>query len=194
MAYVYQSDIYCDTCGEKIKEEIKKERADNVPENEYDQYTYDSGDYPKHCEDDDEADTPQHCADCGEFLKNQLTEEGYEYVEQALNEFPVVPKSIEEFAAVGRAHLKEWADHYGFKYEENQWESAHQWADVTLDTWAMAVCPALDKNGGEGLFQFDKIVSMAKLFMRRLDGDDIQDEYQNEMEEDGFFVKPGWRR
>lgn len=192
MAYVYQADIYCDPCGEKIKEEIKKERADKVPENEDDQYTYDSGDYPKHCEDDDEADTPQHCADCGEFLKNQLTEEGYEYVEQALNDFAVMPKSTEEFAAMGRANLKEWADHYGFKYEENQWESAHQWAECHIQYLMGSV---VDEGGigcdGNALA---KLVYMARAFLRKLDADDIQDEYQNEMEEDGFFVKPGWRR
>jgi hypothetical protein len=32
MAYIYQADVWCDSCGERIKERIASENPDLVPE------------------------------------------------------------------------------------------------------------------------------------------------------------------
>ena len=49
------------------------------------------------------ADTPQHCAQCQEFLENRLTEDGVEYVAQALENWP---------GSGNPEVLEQWAEHY----------------------------------------------------------------------------------
>lgn len=115
MTYIYNADIYCDSCGEAIiKELLSRDETVEVDcrsckwkgplttELEatttnstgwmlcpqcglysvaYDEYKYDSDDFPKdnsHCS--SESDSPQHCGACGEFLENDLTTEGIDYV------------------------------------------------------------------------------------------------------------------
>ena len=98
MSYIYQADVYCDDCGEAICRRLKREGL--APENPDDEWTFDSDEYPKRADDDDEADTPQHCAageECinalelpsGEkvgFLFGELTRDGVEYVKEAIAE------------------------------------------------------------------------------------------------------------
>ena len=82
MAYVYQADLYCEDCGNKIKQQLDAEGKS--PESPEDEYTFDSDEYPKgpYGEGGGEADSPHHCAGCQKFLDNPLTSEGYNYVRE----------------------------------------------------------------------------------------------------------------
>jgi hypothetical protein len=61
MSYIYQADLYCDDCGEAIRDLL--EADGNGVEDRDDECSYDSGDYPKGPFSDDEpADSPCHCA------------------------------------------------------------------------------------------------------------------------------------
>jgi hypothetical protein len=115
MGYIYKADVYCDDCGNAIRAELKAEGK--APEDELDHYSYDSDDYPKDADvENDESDCPQHCAGCGEFLHNPLTSDGYEYVQEKLNEFKDSVKTIAKFANSNHPALAEWASWYGFDY------------------------------------------------------------------------------
>jgi hypothetical protein len=72
-AYVYQSDLICDECAEKVKRKL--DRADD---------TSDSDDYPQgpHPDGGGEADTAQHCGMCNVFLENPLTSHGWNDVKE----------------------------------------------------------------------------------------------------------------
>lgn len=99
MAYIYFADIYCDDCGDAIKKQLEQEGK--TPECPEDERSFDSDEYPKWCDDESESDCPQHCgshADClnaevmpsghkiGCLLGTSLTDEGIEYVRQAVIE------------------------------------------------------------------------------------------------------------
>ena len=104
-AYIYCADIYCELCGESIRERITLEG--NSPDNPEDETTYDSDEFPKgpFIDGGGESDCPQHCAsgkDClqaleidgekyGAFLENDLTTEGVRYVTEQLKESPESP-------------------------------------------------------------------------------------------------------
>lgn len=77
--YLYQADLYCKSCGEKIAASLSK------PEGFPDEHTYDSDDYPKgpYGNGGGEADFPQHCGGCGVHLENPLTKDGEDYVRSA---------------------------------------------------------------------------------------------------------------
>lgn len=95
---IYQADVWCDDCGRAIEDRLKAEGK--APEDTLDEGSYDSGDYPKWGDDDEECDTPQHCAagaEClnptvisgekyGAFLANPLTRWGLEYVSERATE------------------------------------------------------------------------------------------------------------
>lgn len=100
-AYIYCADIYCEDCGEKIREDIDREGL--APADPDDEYTYDSDEYPKgpYPDGGGESDCPQHCgsgADCvnaielsdgckiGVWLENPLTSEGGRYVAEAVQD------------------------------------------------------------------------------------------------------------
>lgn len=90
---IYQADVYCDGCTEDIKTELKRDRK--APDPDDDEGSFDSDDYPKMVNHEDEhADSPQHCEsheECifaiklpygkkiGAWLGSQLTGEGIEY-------------------------------------------------------------------------------------------------------------------
>jgi len=108
MAGIYNADIYCDDCIEKIKCSIAKElwhsgigsECPDGTDNAYhkseedlrdyldqmDESDYDSDSYPKWCSDHAESDCPEHCGHCAEFLENNLTTDGEDYVVEAVNE------------------------------------------------------------------------------------------------------------
>jgi|SRR5580704_7194736 hypothetical protein len=168
MGYIYQADVWCNKCGEHIKAELEREgKAPEDPENES---SFDSDDYPKHYDaENEESDGPENCADgrCGgttggrswgTFLQNQLTQEGYRYLKSMLDEHGA---TLPEFA-------REWAEFYQFEYHAQEWESAHEWlASKSRNQYLLAV---IDK----------------------LDADQIQDVFEREMDEDGFFKESGW--
>lgn len=98
-AYIYQADIFCEACGEAIREEIIQEKL--APPDPSDEASYDSDEFPKGPFPDGggEADSPQHCGageECldaielsdghkvGAWLENALTTDGIEYVKEAI--------------------------------------------------------------------------------------------------------------
>ena len=100
MAYIYQAEIWCHDCGEKIKDDILTEHPDWEDKFEFED-EYDSDEFPKYANDDAETDCPQHCgsgADCinaielsdgskiGCLIGTALTTDGIEYVKQAVKE------------------------------------------------------------------------------------------------------------
>ena len=103
--YIYQAALYCETCGKKICDSLRDEKK--APEDELDESSYDSDDFPKgpYADGGGEADTPQHCDACHAFLMNDLTSEGMKYVEEA----------VFNFLDVGRGDidvLRQWIKHY----------------------------------------------------------------------------------
>lgn len=109
MGYIYQADMYCDECGNAIRESLK----DSAPEDVLDHYSYDSDDYPKEADvEHEESDTPSYCAKCGKFFHNPLTSAGYRYVQEKLTETGM--KSI--YQGNVSIALKDWATWYDFTY------------------------------------------------------------------------------
>jgi len=99
MAFIYQADCYCDLCGEQIKYDL--EVAGKMPENPDDEHSYDSDEYPKCANDDDESDSPQHCGNhehcfdahtlpsgrkIGCLIGTNLTDAGIQYVKEVVDE------------------------------------------------------------------------------------------------------------
>ena len=96
--YIYQADVYCEDCGELIRERVTKEG--HAPDNPSNERTYDSDQYPKGPYSDEESDCPQHCGSgsacvnaqtlggtkVGVFLENPLTQDGYDYVREQLQD------------------------------------------------------------------------------------------------------------
>jgi hypothetical protein len=82
--YMYQAALYCEACGEAIRERLTAEGK--APSNPEDEHSFDSGDFPKgpYPEGGGEADCPQHCDACGLFLENALTADGLDYVREAI--------------------------------------------------------------------------------------------------------------
>jgi hypothetical protein len=102
MAYIYQADLYCNSCGQEIIDRLTLEcKAPEDPENEY---SYDSDDFPKYVDaESEESDSPQHCGnheDCleaetlpngrkiGALLGTCLTSYGLEYVLDCIKNDP----------------------------------------------------------------------------------------------------------
>lgn len=111
-AYVYAADIYCEDCGEAIRERITREGL--APKNPGDEWSYDSDEYPKgpYCDGGGESDCPQHCGagpDCfnaielsdgtkiGAWLENKLTTDGVDYVNEEIQEGGEVAEIWAEF-------------------------------------------------------------------------------------------------
>jgi len=82
--YIYQADIYCESCGGAIRAKLACSALAD-PDNES---SYDSDEFPKgpYSDGGGEADCPQHCAACGLFLENPLTRDGYAYVQEVVND------------------------------------------------------------------------------------------------------------
>src|SRR5262245_39730866 len=106
--YMYQADLYCEECGEGLKERIWGAHDLQILLGEdfdpNDETTWDSDEYPKgpYLEGGGESDSPCHCGshgDCcnaitlengskvGAFLENPLTTHGLDYVQNAIQEF-----------------------------------------------------------------------------------------------------------
>ena len=113
LVYIYAADIYCEQCGEAIRERIIREGF--APADPNDERSYDSDEFPKgpYCDGGGEADCPQHCGagpQCvnaielndghkvGAWLENELTSDGVEYVCEAIRE--------------GGEVAELWADYY----------------------------------------------------------------------------------
>lgn len=113
---IYAADVWCADCAEKIKQRIRDEGF--APEDEDDQYSYDSDEFPKDCDVSCESDTVEHCAageDCinaidldgfkiGCWLENDLTTEGGDYVVEA----------VREGRKDGNEVMELWAEYYDY--------------------------------------------------------------------------------
>src|SRR5438477_360639 len=106
-AYVFQAALYCEACGERLKEDLDTRGVeDSGDSDDYPQGPYPEGggesDSPQHCDSGEECATAERLGRraVGAFLENPLTDEGRAYVEQAVAENP-------ESEAV-----KRWADFY----------------------------------------------------------------------------------
>ena len=109
MGYIYQADVYCDGCGGAICDRLKL--AGEAPENPSDEYSFDSDEYPKVADvENEESDTPQHCGQCHVFLENPLTSDGYKYVGEKLDRTGAGLFEVES----------EWASFYGFEWFERE--------------------------------------------------------------------------
>lgn len=83
-AFIYSAALYCEPCGEAIRERLPLPAGAELGN----ESSYDSDAYPKGPYDDGggEADCPQHCDACGRFLENPLTPHGVAYVAEAVAE------------------------------------------------------------------------------------------------------------
>jgi hypothetical protein len=102
--YVFQSAIYCETCAKQIEAGCKTRGSQFWPES----MREDSDHYPQgpYSIGFDEFDSPQHCDACGMFLENPLTQDGVDYIRDAIKRNdgnPVV--------------LKQWRDFYKTELE-----------------------------------------------------------------------------
>ena len=73
--YAYNAALWCDNCAEKIKAWADCNGRED---------TGDTNEYPQYCC-SDESDCPEHCDGCGEFLENDLTSDGVDYVREAVD-------------------------------------------------------------------------------------------------------------
>ena len=182
MAYTYQADVWCTSCGQAIIAGLEILRT--VPENPEDESSFDSDEYPKHYDpENEESDGPENCADgnCageyGTFLENRLTQEGYRYLKSMLDGHGA---TLPEFA-------KEWADFYQFEYHDNPWSSASEWLQDTIQRHAAQI---QDWNGGNT--HSTALMSFVTDILLDLPPDTIQDRFQSDMDDDGFFKESGW--
>lgn len=78
--YLYYGELLCEECGKAVCKELTDKGE--APTNLDDEHTWDSDDFPKgpYRDGGGEADTPQHCGHCNVFLRNPLTDDGYRYV------------------------------------------------------------------------------------------------------------------
>ena len=83
-AYIYQAALYCERCGNEIRERLTDEGK--APANPDDEHTYDSDGFPKgpYSDGGGEADCPQHCDGCGCHLENPLTSDGENHVRESI--------------------------------------------------------------------------------------------------------------
>ena len=97
MAYIYDADLWCNSCGEDIVARLTSEGK--APTNPDDEHSFDSGEFPKAVGDPGESDCPSHCGggeECleaeilpggrkiGALLSTSLTSDGVEYVKEAV--------------------------------------------------------------------------------------------------------------
>ena len=135
MAAIYQADVWCDDCTDSIKDRLWAESEDGATfslridwEESVgydDERNYDSDEYPKDCDDDEECDCPQHCAagpDCinaevidddfkiGYFFGNSLTTDGADYVKEIVAE-DVVSGRVDSVACTIWMPYYYWIDY-----------------------------------------------------------------------------------
>jgi hypothetical protein len=71
-AYVYQAELICEPCGDKVKTRL--DSLGQTPVDADDEHTFDSDDYPKgpYPDGGGEADSPNHCGICHVALGNSV--------------------------------------------------------------------------------------------------------------------------
>lgn len=183
MAYIYQADTWCDACGDAIKARIASETPDAIPEDPDDERTYDSDTYPKWYDaENEESDGPENCADgsCGgQYVSTNPGDARYlsvgrygTFLENRLTTdgYRTLKAMLDKHGEHLPSHAREWANYYQFEYHANEFASAHNWL------MSKQVCPYLVALMADG----------------KVDGDAIQDVFQDEMDADGYFKVSGW--
>jgi len=136
--YIYQAALLCAPCGEAVREDITN--AGHAPADPEAESTYDSDNFPKgpYPDGGGEADTPQHCDHCGEFLRNPLTGDGYDYVREQVEQYvrPDEDGEIDVEEAAARAQ-ESWDATKGFtsQAEEDRDAPAAQWLRFYPEAW-----------------------------------------------------------
>ena len=74
MPYAYNAEMLCDECAVECITELDLEGYED---------TGDTNDYPQYAS-SSESDGPDNCGGCGEFLENDLTTDGADYVIAAI--------------------------------------------------------------------------------------------------------------
>jgi hypothetical protein len=121
--YFYNGDIYCEPCGEGIRDLLSVPEYDSFDPG--DERTWDSSEWPKGPEGDGggEADTPQHCGQCNLFLANPLTSDGYSYLITTIQHATIIGADID----VGVLFL--WMSYYG----------SDGYRDTTVKDWVKLI-------------------------------------------------------
>lgn len=108
---IYNADIYCDDCSDKIKLELEADgtvaKLEAAGVDIDDERTYDSDEYPKWSDTSAESDSPEHCGGCGVFLENSLTSYGEGYVVEQVN-IDLIDGCMDSVA------VTEWMDYYDY--------------------------------------------------------------------------------
>ena len=105
---MYKAAWYCEECGQQIIADLL---CDSPPVPSEDRDDSDSWPQGPYSDGGGEADCPQHCDSCGAFLENSLTNEGYKYVCEA----------VEENILRGQGTslvVKEWAEFYEIRLSD----------------------------------------------------------------------------
>ena len=159
MAGIYQADIFCDDCTDCIKRRIAEDSFDDISRiglpdgadiedgfesvadladylDGMDERLYDSDAYPKYCSGNEESDCPQHCGGCGEFMENQLTSDGNDYVIEAVNESRINGED--------NAVTEEWAAYYSYLDFHEKCEECGKFAELDCTTYG--VCITCEEN------------------------------------------------
>ena len=137
--YIYQADVYCESCIDKIKEDLPP------PEVPHDKKTWDSDEYPKGPFFYEESDSFQHCCLCEEFLLNPLTPDGVEYTLNLIKEWSDLPGS-------GRMEIldqwvKELRDYY---LDEDQVKVLDEYEEQ-VRSWKKIHASLVDSPAPEGV-------------------------------------------
>ena len=177
MAYIYQADVWCDECGKAIIEDLTS--GGKAPDDPDDQSSFDSDEFPKYFDaESNEADSPQNCADgkCaggyGTFLRNPMTSDGYKYLKEMLDGRG---ETLPDYA-------REWAEFYSFTYWSQPWSHAQEW----LQDWIANL--GKETTGARA----NELISLTRTLAGELDGDQIQNVFQSDMDSEDFFKESGW--
>lgn len=87
-AYIYQTELWCETCADTIRANLTDEGVapDEFPEGPL-------------AEGGGESDAPVHCTGCGVYLSAPLTSVGIEYIIEALRAAGMRTDTLDEWAA-----------------------------------------------------------------------------------------------
>ena len=93
MTYMYQAALYCDDCGKEMQQILRKKEKmthDRFSRDDSEEWPIDvtslsdESDSPQHCDSMSECPNSERYGDLkvGQFLENQLTEDGIKYVKE----------------------------------------------------------------------------------------------------------------
>jgi len=104
-AYIFQADLHCQKCADRIKDSNSQPR-DVEDDSNFDSDYWPKGPYP---DGGGESDTPQHCGSCGLFLENPLTEDGEIFINDTV-ELWIEDKQ----GKYDKEVVQQWVDFYDY--------------------------------------------------------------------------------